>query len=138
MSDPRITPPQAVAESERLIWGTLLQAVEDAVDALRTAPAPPIAGVRYVAGENPDDYEEGEMPVVLVCPWCGEDAEPQHVYVAEYAHAQTFAEEADAERMLVFDFETDRYDETETEVRYLHTKCDMPFTLPAGWIVEYQ
>lgn len=137
MTDPRIVQPEEPDAQERRAWHTMLNAVDAAVEAVGNA-VPPTAGVRYVEGENPDDYDEGEMPVVLVCPWCKQDAHPGSLYVLEYAQAKTYADpDRGEDHALAFDFDRDRFDESETEVCYMHESCSLPLALPDGWGADY-
>lgn len=137
MSDPRILQPETPDPDERRAWHTMLAAVDTAIEAVGKA-VPPTAGVRYVEGENPDDYDEGEIPVVLVCPWCRRDANPDALYVLEYGQAKTYADpDRGEDQTLAFDFDSDRFDESETEVRYMHEPCGLPLALPDGWGADY-
>lgn len=132
----RIHLPQQVTEEMRAEADRLMAGIDAATQALQAFDAP-TCGTRYdlFPGDTPSDYEhESEMPLALVCPWCGQDITTDSLFDMELAWRHTYANEIDSDDEAVsFDYDGDGDFDS---IVLVHEQCNKPVELPGEWGVK--
>lgn len=132
----RVRRPQTVSSEGRAEATSLMAAIGAAQVALRDFDAPAM-GTRFNLGpgEAVDDWGGAQAaPLMLICPWCGQDAHERNLYDRELSERWSFPGLIDSDERVVTisyngggDFDS---------VTLVHEPCRLPVSVPAGWELE--
>ncbi len=133
----RIHLPEAVDALRRSDARALVRGIGNAVEALRNFAAPTM-GTRYnlFPGDSVSDYEDGEAPLSLVCPWCNVDVTTDALFDLETGMRFSYAAEIDTTEdggFIAINWDGDRDFHS---VTLMHEPCMLPVATPEGWEVE--
>ena len=132
----RIKFPDEVTDGDRSKAARLMVAVDEAQSAL-TAFAAPSMGTRFNldAGDTVDDWGGADRaPLVLVCPWCGEDVQEGDLYDREFAERWSYSSNIDSDEQVVI-IRYDGYGDFRSAT-LVHEQCNLPVSVPDGWGVD--
>lgn len=132
----RIQLPEQVTAEQRTKAADLMAGVDAAVKALQEFDAPSLGTrLNLGPGETVDDWGEAdEVPLVLVCPWCGEDARQEDIYDREVAERWSKPTTIDSDdRVVIISY--DGYGDFDS-ITLVHEQCGLPVSLPDGWEQE--
>lgn len=135
-SNDRIQFPDEVTQTDRIEAARLMAAIDAAQKALTDFAAPSM-GTRFnlAPGETVEDWGGADqVPLVLVCPWCGQDVREGDLYDRELAERWSRPSSIDSDEKVVvisYDGSAD-FD----SVTLVHEQCSLPVSVPDDWEVD--